>query len=57
VDSESKSILILQPNLINNLKSKFGQEVCNKRGYKTSGTPRFKIVHPAADDDVIDTDL
>jgi hypothetical protein len=28
---ESKSILILQPHLINNLESKFGQEVCNKR--------------------------
>jgi hypothetical protein len=56
-DLESKSILILQPHLINNLESKFGQEVCNKRVYKTPGTPRFKIVHPATDDDVIDADL
>jgi hypothetical protein len=39
------------------LKAKFGQEVCNKRVYKTPGTPRFKIVRPAADDDVIDADL
>jgi hypothetical protein len=56
-DLESKSILILQPHLINNLESKFGQEVCNKRAYKTSGTLRFKIVCPAADDDVINADL
>jgi hypothetical protein len=54
---ESKSILILQPHLINNLESKFGQEVCNKRVYKTPGTPRFKIVCLATDDDVIDADL
>jgi hypothetical protein len=56
-DLESKSILILQSHLINNLEAKFWQEVCNKRVYKTPGTPRFKIVRPAADDDVIDADL
>jgi hypothetical protein len=56
-DLESKSILILQTHLINNLEAKFGQEVCNKRVYKTPGTPRFKIVCPATDDDVINTDL
>jgi hypothetical protein len=56
-DLESKSILILQSHLINNLEAKFGQEVCNKRVYKTPGTPRFKIVRPAADNDVIDADL
>jgi hypothetical protein len=56
-DLESNSILILQPHLINNLEAKFGQELCNKRFNKTPGTPRFKIVLPAADDDVIDADL
>jgi hypothetical protein len=56
-DLESKSILILQPHLINNLEANFGQDVCNKRIYKTPGTPRFKIVCPATDDDVIDADL
>jgi hypothetical protein len=56
-DLESKSILILQPHLINNLEAKFGKEVCNKRVYKTPGTPRFKIVHPTTDDDVIKADL
>jgi hypothetical protein len=56
-DLESKSILILQPHLINNLEAKFGQEVFSKRVYKTPGTPRFKIVRPASDDDVIDADL
>jgi hypothetical protein len=54
---DSKSILILKPHLIKNLEAKFGQEVCNKRVYKTPGTPRFKIVRPATDDDVIDGDL
>jgi hypothetical protein len=39
------------------LEAKFGQEVCNKRLYKTPGTPRFKIVHPTTGDDVIDADL
>jgi hypothetical protein len=56
-DSESKSILILQPHLINNLEAKFGHEVCNKRVYKTPGTPRFKIVCPVDGDDVIDATL
>jgi hypothetical protein len=56
-DLESKSILILQLRLINNSEAKFGQEVCNKRVYKTPGTPRFKIAWPATDDDVIDVDL
>jgi hypothetical protein len=56
-DLESKSILILQPHLINNLKAKFGRQVCNKRVYKTPGIPRFKIVCLATDDDVINADL
>jgi hypothetical protein len=56
-DLESKSILILQPHLIKNLEANFGQEICNKRVYKTPGIPRFKIVRPATDDDVIDADL
>jgi hypothetical protein len=46
----------LQPHVINNLEAKFGQEVCNKRVYKTAGTTRFKIVCPAADDDVIEAE-
>jgi hypothetical protein len=56
-DLESKSNLILQPHLINNLEAKFGQEVCNKRVYKAPGSPRFKIIRPAADNVVIDADL
>jgi hypothetical protein len=56
-DLEPKSIMILQPHLINNLEAKFEQEVCNKTVYKTPGTPRFKIVCPDVDDDVIDADL
>jgi hypothetical protein len=39
------------------LEAKLGKEVCNKRVYKTPETPRFKIVRPATDDDVINADL
>ena len=56
-DQASKTILILQPHLIKNLESKFGDEVCNKRVYKTPGTPRFKIVRPNDDSDIIDSTL
>jgi hypothetical protein len=51
---ELKEILILQPHLINNLEARFGDEVKSKRDYKTSGTPRFKIVPPDNDDDIIE---
>jgi Reverse transcriptase (RNA-dependent DNA polymerase) len=50
-DSIQKSILNLQQHLINNLEAKFGGEVCNKRVYKMTGTPRFKIV--CTDDDAV----
>jgi hypothetical protein len=56
-DPNLKSILILQPHLINNLEAKFGNEVCNKRVYRTPGTPRFKIVRPDDDADVINSTL
>jgi hypothetical protein len=56
-DSDSKLIIILQPHLINILEAKLGHEVCNKRVYQTPGTPRFKIVCPADDDDAINADL
>jgi hypothetical protein len=49
--------MILQHYLFNNLEADSGQEVCNKRVYKTPGTPRFKIVRPATDDDIIDAEL
>jgi hypothetical protein len=52
---ESKEVLILEPHLINNLEAKFGdEEVKNKRIYKTTGTPRFKIVCPENDEDIIE---
>jgi len=53
-DQTSNTILILQPHLIKNLEGKFGDEVCKKRIYKTPGTPRFKIVRPTDDSDIID---
>jgi hypothetical protein len=39
------------------LEAQFGGEVCNKRVYKIPGTPRFKIVLPDDDDDVINPSL
>jgi hypothetical protein len=56
-NAESKEILILQPHLIKNLEAKFGDEVKNKMVYKTPGTPRFKIVQPENDDDIIEPNL
>jgi hypothetical protein len=50
-------MLILQPHLINNLQTKFGNEVEKKRVYKTPGTPRFKFVRPSNEDDTIDGNL
>jgi hypothetical protein len=35
-DKESNQIMILQPNLINDLRDKFGNEVLEKRTYRTS---------------------
>jgi hypothetical protein len=56
-DAKLKEILILQPHLIHNLEAKFGVEVKNKRIYKTPRTPRFKIVCPENDDDIIEPNL
>jgi hypothetical protein len=56
-NAESKEILILQPHMINNLEAKFGDEVKSKRVYITPGTPRFKIVWPDNDDDIIELNL
>ena len=50
-------ILILQPQLINNLEAKFWKEVEEQRAYKTPRTLRFKIIRPDDDNDVIDSDL
>jgi hypothetical protein len=56
-NAELKEILILQPHLINNLEAKFGDEVKSRRVYKTPGTPRFKVVCPDYDDDIIELNL
>jgi hypothetical protein len=56
-NAESKEIFMLQPHLINNLEAKFGDEARNKRIYKTPGTPRFKIVCPENDEDIIEPNL
>jgi cytochrome oxidase Cu insertion factor (SCO1/SenC/PrrC family) len=39
------------------LEAKFGNEVCNKRVYRTLGTLRFKIVRPNDDADVSNSTL
>jgi hypothetical protein len=56
-NTESKEILILQPHLINNLEANFGDEEKNKGIYKTPGTPRFKIICPENDEDIIEPNL
>jgi hypothetical protein len=43
-DKELNQIMVLQPLLIRNLKDKFGDEVLQKRSYRTPGTPRFKEI-------------
>jgi hypothetical protein len=45
-NAEFKEILIIHPHLINNLETKFADEVKNKRIHNAPGTPRFKIVCP-----------
>jgi hypothetical protein len=50
-------ILILQPHLINNLRDKFEDEVFGKGTYKTPGTPRFKVVHPNENFELIHVNL
>jgi hypothetical protein len=42
-NAESKEILILQSHLINNLEAKFGDEVKNKKVYKTPGNQDLKF--------------
>jgi hypothetical protein len=49
--------VVLQPHLINNLQAKFKEEVKKKRGYKTPGTPRLKMVCANDGDDTIDVNL
>jgi hypothetical protein len=39
------------------LEAKLGEEVEGKRVYKTPGTPRFKIIRPNDDDDIMDSNL
>ena len=56
-NSEKNEILILQPHLINNLVERFGEEVQDRRIYKTPGTPRFKITRPNDESDLLETDL
>ena len=53
-NKERGEILVMQPHLINRLIEKFGDEVKDKRVYKTPGTPRFKIVRPDCDSELID---
>ena len=50
-------ILILQPHFIKNLRDKFDDEVFEKGTYKTPGTPRFKVVRPDENCELIDDNL
>jgi hypothetical protein len=49
--------LILQPHLINDLRDKFEDEVFGKGTYNTPGTPRFKVVCPIENSELIDDNL
>jgi hypothetical protein len=40
-DKELNQIIILQHNLIKHSRDKFGNEVLEKRSYRTPRTPRF----------------
>ena len=53
-NKERGEILVMQPHLINCLIENFGDEVKDRRVYKTPGTPRFKIVRPDCDSELID---
>jgi hypothetical protein len=54
---ERKTVFVMQPHLINNLKEKFEKEVNNLRDYGTPGKPRFKDVRPTDESEKIDGNL
>jgi hypothetical protein len=56
-DYERKTIFVMQPHSINNLKEKFEKEINNLSDYDTPGTPRFKIVRPTDETEKIDGNL
>jgi hypothetical protein len=53
-NEHNNSTLMLQPHLISRLIEKFGLEVKNKKVFKTTGTPRFKVIRSTVDMDLID---
>ena len=50
---EKGEILAMQPHLINHLTKKFGNEVNDRRVYKTPGTPRFNLVRHDRDSELV----
>jgi hypothetical protein len=53
-DKEWNQIMILQHHFVNNLRHKFGNEVLQRRSYRTPGTPRFKVIRPDQDLELTD---
>ena len=49
ISSMKKRAWLGQPNLIKNLKSKFGNLINKVRSRKTTGTPKFLIIRPTED--------
>ena len=45
-----------QPHLIKNMKKKFGKHVQDVRSHKTQGTPKFLIMRPMIDSEMISVD-
>ena len=55
-NKEKGEIIVIQTPFINCLIEKFGDEVKERRVYKTPGTPRFKIVLSDHDSELVDKD-
>jgi hypothetical protein len=56
-DQAQNEMLILQPHLIDNFRDKFEDEVFGKGTYKTPGTPRYKVVRPDENSELINDNL
>jgi hypothetical protein len=56
-DKELNQVVILEPNLINNLRDMFGNEVLEERSYRIPQLPRFRIIRLDQDSELIDPEF
>jgi hypothetical protein len=54
IEKDEEEVFVMKPHLINRLLEKFGDEVKERRVYKTPGKPRFKIIRHDHDSELID---